>query len=63
MVEMNNWKLKKALDFANKNNINLVIIIGEDEIKNKSFTIKCLNTAEQNIYPITDLVSVVKGLI
>lgn len=61
MVEMSNWKLKKALDYANKNNINLVVIIGEDEIKNKTFSLKILNTSEQNTYPITELVAVVNN--
>ena len=37
---MNKRKLKKSLDFANKMNIPYVIILGEDEIKNKKFNIK-----------------------
>ena len=39
-MEMNNKKLKKALDFANKENIPYVIIIGEDEINNNKLNIK-----------------------
>ena len=39
-IEMNKRKLKKSLDFANKMNIPYVIILGEDEIKNKKFNIK-----------------------
>ena len=39
-MEMNNKKLKKALDFANKENIPYVIIIGEDEITNNKLNIK-----------------------
>ena len=44
-IEMCNKKLKKSLSFANKENIPFVIILGEDEIKNKCFYYKTeLNT-------------------
>ena len=33
-------KLKKSLDYANKENIPYVIILGEDEIKSNTITIK-----------------------
>lgn len=39
-IEMCNKKLKKSLSFANKENIPFVIILGEDEIKNKYFYLK-----------------------
>ncbi len=39
-IEMNDKKMKKSLDFANKENIPYVIILGEDELKEKSFKIK-----------------------
>ena len=39
-IEMCNKKLKKSLSFANKENIPFVIILGEDEIKNKCFYLK-----------------------
>lgn len=60
VVEMNDWKLKKALEYANRNKINLVIILGEDEIKNDTFTIKNMSLGEQNTYPLTQLVDVIK---
>lgn len=47
IVEMNNWKLKKALDYSNKNNIPYVIIIGEDEIKTNTVSIKDMNNGKQ----------------
>lgn len=46
-ISMNGRKMKKCLDYANKNNIPYVIILGEDEIKNKSFYIKDMNNKEQ----------------
>ena len=39
-VEMTNKKLKKSMDFANKENIHYVIVLGEDEVKKKSFLLK-----------------------
>ena len=33
----NRKKIKKGLDFANRNNIPYVIIVGEDEIKSDSY--------------------------
>ena len=35
---MEDKKLKKSLDFANKENIPYTIILGENEIKNNNFT-------------------------
>lgn len=49
-LEMNNRKLKKSLDFANKENIPYVIILGEDEINNQEFKLKDMkNNKEINI--------------
>ncbi len=49
-IEMNNKKLKKSLDFCNKENIPYVIILGEDEITNNSFKLKDMFNKEE--YPI-----------
>ena len=39
-LEMIDKKLKKSLDFANKEKIPYVIILGEDEIANNCFKVK-----------------------
>ena len=39
-IEMKDRKLKRSLDFANRENIPYVIILGEDEINNKKFVLK-----------------------
>ena len=39
-IEMRNKKLKKSLDYANKENIPYVIIMGEDEVQNNFFMLK-----------------------
>ena len=46
-IEMEDKKLKKSLDFCNKEQIPYVIILGEDEITNKKFKIKNMNTREE----------------
>ena len=45
-IEMNNKKLKKCMEFANKEKIEYVIIIGENEINNKSFNLKNMFSGE-----------------
>ena len=47
-IEMQKKKLKKSLDYANKEKIKYVIILGEDEIKNNKIIIKDM-LAKNNI--------------
>ncbi len=60
LIELNNWKLKKALDYANKNEIPYVIIIGEDEINNQTVTLKDMNNKTQESIHSSKLVSRLK---
>lgn len=46
-LEMNDKKVKKCFEYANKENIPYVIVLGEDEIKNKCFNLKDMITGEQ----------------
>ena len=46
-IEMENKKLKKSLDYCNKELIPYVIILGEDEINNQKFKIKNMFTREE----------------
>lgn len=46
---MNEKKLQKMMEKANKNQSNYVIIIGENELKNKTFILKNLLNGEQKI--------------
>lgn len=59
-LEMTDKKVKKCFEFANKENIPYVIVLGEDEIKNKYFNLKDMKTGEQ--IKITDI-NVVKNII
>ncbi|MBP3502811.1 MAG: hypothetical protein J6K42_04990 [Clostridia bacterium] len=46
-IEMNNKKLKKALDYANIESIPFVIITGDDELKENKVIIKNMKTGLQ----------------
>ena len=54
-LEMNNKKLKKSLDFCNKENIPYVIILGEDEITNQEFKLKDMINKEETIIKFNEL--------
>ncbi len=54
-MEMEDKKLKKSLDYCNKEEIPYVIILGEDEIKSKSFKLKNMNTREEYEISISNL--------
>ena len=54
-LEMNNKKLKKSLDFCNKENIPYVIILGEDEIANNSFKLKDMINKEEYLINMNEL--------
>lgn len=46
-IDMQKRKLKKSIAFADKENIPFIIIYGEDEINNKAFKIKNMQTKEE----------------
>ena len=46
-VEMNNRKFKKSMDYANREKIQYVIVLGEDEVNKQSFNTKDMFTGEQ----------------
>ena len=50
-------KLKKQLQYANNNNIPFVIIIGEDEIKNRKYILKNMKNGNQNLLTINEIIN------
>ena len=50
-------KLKKQLQYANNNNIPFVIIIGEDEIKNRKYILKNMKDGNQNLLTINEIIN------
>ena len=57
----NNPKLKKQLQYANNNDIPYVIIIGEDEVTSKLFTLKDMETGNQEKLGIDEIISKVSS--
>jgi histidyl-tRNA synthetase len=55
-IYLEDAKMKKKLDYANKLGINSVIFIGEDEIKANAVTVKNMETGTQNSVSREDLV-------
>lgn len=55
LIEMNKRKVKKCFEWANKNNIPYVTVIGEAETKSKIFTIKNMNNGEIKEYSFCDI--------
>ena len=55
-IEMNNKKVKKALNYANVENIPYVIIIGEDELKKRKVILKDMKTGEQKEVEIEKII-------
>ncbi len=58
-----NVKIKKQLDYANKKNFDFVVLIGENEIKNKSFVLKNMISGDQMSYKIDTIEEEIKKII
>lgn len=54
-LEMKKRKIKKSLDYANKENIPYVIILGESELANKEFKLKEMLTGNEIIINLNEL--------
>lgn len=54
-IELNNRKLKKSLDYANKENIKYVIIIGSNELEKKELTIKNMKDSSSDVIKLSNL--------
>ena len=63
IVEFNNKKLKKAFNWASKNNIPYVLVIGEDEVNNKEIKIRDMVNSKDisaNIEDIDNIIDILK---
>ena len=52
-------KLKKQLSYANNKKIEYVVLLGEDELKNKEFILKNMNQGTQANFKISQLESII----
>jgi histidyl-tRNA synthetase len=53
-------KMKKQLNYANKRNIQYVVLVGESELASNSFTLKNMETGEQNTMSLDSLISILQ---
>ena len=59
-VDFENKKIAKKFKYADKLNVKFVIVIGEEEVKNKVITLKNMLTGEQNSLKIEDAIKIIK---
>ena len=62
LIEMNNRKIKKCFEWANKNNIPYVSVLGENEIKDHKIFVKNMFKQETSEFDINDIEGIVKYL-
>lgn len=55
LIEMNDKKVKKSMEWANKNNVAFVMVLGEDEIKNKIIKIKDMSSSFEIEFKYDDI--------
>lgn len=60
IIEMNDSKLKKAMNFANRENIPYVLIVGEDELRENKYSLKNMVSGEQEKLSKEDIVRKIK---
>lgn len=63
-VDMTGRKVKKAFEYADRENISYTIVLGEDELKNKKFKLKSMFTKEEkeiDLENIAEISSLIKG--
>ncbi|WP_445734486.1 histidine--tRNA ligase [Mariniflexile sp.] len=53
-------KMKKQMNHANKRNIPFVVLVGEEEIKSNSYTLKNMVSGEQFKIPLAELINHIK---
>ena len=59
-INIENQKIKNKFKYADRLNVKNVIIIGEDEIKNNTVTLKNMISGEQNSYSLEEAIKVLK---
>lgn len=53
-------KMKKQMQYAHKNNIPFVILVGKEEIENGTLSLKNMKTGEQKKLPVHELIDEIK---
>jgi histidyl-tRNA synthetase len=53
-------KMKKQMNYANRRNIPFVVLVGEEEMKAGLFTLKNMNSGDQNKLEFKDMLDLLK---
>ena len=57
VINILNLSIKKQLGYANKNKIPFVVFVGDDELKSKKYSVKEMNTGDQELLTISELIN------
>jgi histidyl-tRNA synthetase len=57
-IETNNRRVKKCIEYADKENIPYIIVVGSDEVNTNKFKIRNMNTKEEYIIDLDNIDSV-----
>ena len=60
VVDFSGRKIKKAFDYANKMNINHVMVVGENELSSDLYSVKNMLKGEQVSLPLKDVINLIK---
>jgi len=55
-------KLKKQMNYANKREIPFVVMVGADEIENNTYTLKNMQSGEQEVCDLKELIRITAQL-
>ena len=61
VVDLEGRKLKKALAVANSLRVGYSLIIGEDEIKNATYTLRDMQKSEQKTLKESEIIEILKS--
>lgn len=61
IVDMTKRKIKKSFEFANKENIKYVVVVGTDEVKINKYTLKDMDTGSQEQLTVDEIINVIKS--
>lgn len=60
LIEMNNKKVKKSFEYANKTNIKYVIVVGSNEIESGQYALKNMQNGEQISVTLDQMLEILK---
>jgi len=61
-VMFRNCKFKKKMEYANKIKIPYLVIIGEEEVQNDTYTLKNMTSGEQHTLSMNELIEKITNL-